>query len=289
MEQRFAKGLVTIALPTYNRAGSYLKPSLDSLIGQTYKNVEILISDNASEDDTEAVCREYEMHDPRIKYFRRTENIGPWGNANFFRSKVGGEYFLQASDDDIWEPTFLEKCVKLLEANPDAIAAGTNFIEFDDLGRTVSYYPELYYPNAEGLYKRLKQFILFDESDAKVMFVYGLWRSEAVANYILTEYWGWDMNFVFRGLTMGRFVLVNEVLFRKRISATALDPPRKKFFLRRVFDSLWQSRIKRVFSPFFYVRTGHILRTRELSIFEKFKLIFWNFFAMSRLFWQRKI
>ncbi len=61
--------LVTIAIPTYNRADGYLKQALQSAVNQTYKNIEIVVSDNCSPDNTEAVVRSYT--DPRIRYFQQ--------------------------------------------------------------------------------------------------------------------------------------------------------------------------------------------------------------------------
>lgn len=60
--------LITIAIPTYNRADSYLRHALDSALNQTYKNIEIVVSDNCSVDNTEEVVQG--LHDPRIRYFK---------------------------------------------------------------------------------------------------------------------------------------------------------------------------------------------------------------------------
>jgi glycosyltransferase involved in cell wall biosynthesis len=66
--------LVTIAMPTYNRADGFLKQALQSAVSQTYANIEIIVSDNCSTDNTESVVKE--MKDPRIRYFKHSENMG---------------------------------------------------------------------------------------------------------------------------------------------------------------------------------------------------------------------
>ena len=294
------KGLITIGLQTFNRANSYLPVTLDSVLAQTYKNFELIISDNASTDNTEEVCRKYAKRDQRVKYIKQKENIGYVANVNFLRTQGSGEYFLRACDDDLMEPTFLEKCVTLLDAHPEAILGATNFIEFDDRGNcTPPHNPKEFYPSEKDLYRRLKQYTLFYENDDKVMFFYcGVWRREAITGHVFVDYFGkkypynWDfqdMNFIFRGLAMGTFELADEALFKKRAWPDSFTPPKKKFFMRRVFDSIVFSRLKRFTTPFFYKRIAQIVRIKELSVFARAKLLFWTLFVMSRLFWSRKI
>ena len=89
---------VTIAIPTYNRADDYLKQTLKSALNQTYENIEIIVSDNCSTDNTEAVVNSF--NDSRIRYFRQQENIGANNNFNFCLKQAKGEYFLLLLDDD---------------------------------------------------------------------------------------------------------------------------------------------------------------------------------------------
>lgn len=90
----FVPPLVTIAIPTYNRANLYLTQAIESAINQTYPNLEIIISDNCSTDDTEMVIRSFK--DPRIRYFRQEKNIGGNNNFNFCLKQARGEYFFIA-------------------------------------------------------------------------------------------------------------------------------------------------------------------------------------------------
>ncbi len=290
--------MVTIGLQTFNRANTYLKAAVDSILAQTHKDFELVISDNASTDNTEEVCREYTKKDLRVKYIRQKINIGYVAHVNFLRTQVKGEYFLGACDDDLFKPTFLEKCVARLEDNPEAIMTGTNFIEFNDKWSTSPHDPKKFFPNEKDLYRRLKRYTLFYESDGKEMFIYcAVWRREAVVNDFFIDYfvkypYNWDfqdMNFIFRGLSKGRFEFVDEVLFLKRAWPDSFDPPVKKSPPRRIFNTLVYSRLKRFFTPFFYKRMGQIVKIKELSLWERAKLIFWTFFVMGRLFWRKKI
>lgn len=121
--------LVTIAIPTYNRAGSYLKQSLSSAINQTYENIEIIVSDNCSTDNTEMVIKN--VSDPRIRYFRQGKNIGANNNFNFCLRQAKGDYFLLLQDDDLIDCDFIETCVKSVnyEIDKGIIRTGTRVID----------------------------------------------------------------------------------------------------------------------------------------------------------------
>ncbi|MEK7507706.1 MAG: glycosyltransferase family 2 protein, partial [Patescibacteria group bacterium] len=262
-------------------------------------NFELVISDNASPDNTEEICRAYAKKDPRITYIRQKENIGYTANVNFFRTRILGEYFVWMCDDDLFAPTFLEKCVALLDAHPESIMAGANVIDFDDIGnRTPARDPNKFYPSERDLYRRLKQYTFFYESDGKDLFMFcAVWRREAILNFIFVNYfirypYNWDfqdMNFVFRGLAKGTSEFVNEVLFFKRAKSDSFVPSKKKSLPKKIYDSLVYSRLRRLFTPFFYKRMRQILKVKELSLWQRKKLILWTFFVMSRLFWKRKI
>jgi glycosyltransferase involved in cell wall biosynthesis len=101
--------LVTIGIPTYNRAQSYLREALESAITQTYPNIEIVVSDNGSTDDTEAVVRSY--GDSRIRYIKQRPPVVPNDNFNFCLQQARGAYFLLLHDDDMVDPDFIETCL----------------------------------------------------------------------------------------------------------------------------------------------------------------------------------
>jgi glycosyltransferase involved in cell wall biosynthesis len=102
--------LVSIGIPTYNRADTFLKETLSSAIRQTYSNIEIIVSDNYSTDNTESVVKS--CNDTRIRYYRQHKNIGAIGNMNFCLSKARGDYFLMLHDDDLIDAQFVEFCLR---------------------------------------------------------------------------------------------------------------------------------------------------------------------------------
>lgn len=114
--------LVSIGLPVYNGART-LTAALDSLLAQTCQEFEIVISDNASTDDTAAICAAYAAKHPRIRYFRQPRNIGASGNFRSVREACTGRYFMWAAADDRRSPDFLEVNLRFLEANPDYVGS----------------------------------------------------------------------------------------------------------------------------------------------------------------------
>ncbi len=112
------KGFVSIGLPVYNRA-QFLPRIFDVLLSQTYRHIEVIVSDNASDDETERICKEYALRDPRVRYIRQEENMGQLHNFRFVLEEARGEYFMWAYDDDWWAPTYVETMKKALDARPD--------------------------------------------------------------------------------------------------------------------------------------------------------------------------
>ncbi len=120
--------LVTIAIPTYNRADLFLRDAINAALQQTYSNIEVIISDNCSVDDTEAVVKSFA--DPRVRYFRQERNIGANNNFNFCLEQAKGDYFLLFLDDDQVDPDFIETCMDAAQDRKDLgiIRTGTRMI-----------------------------------------------------------------------------------------------------------------------------------------------------------------
>ena len=108
--------LVTIAIPTFNRS-TWLKSCVQAALAQTYRNFEVLVSDNASEDDTATMLKEFD--DSRLRVIRQAENIGLLPNWNACLAAARGEYIAVVSDDDLVSPAFLESSAALIRQEPD--------------------------------------------------------------------------------------------------------------------------------------------------------------------------
>ena len=125
--------LVTIAIPTYNRADGYLKNAIECAIAQDYKNIEIVISDNCSEDHTSELVASCMEQSSAIRYVRHEENIGANNNFNACLDEATGDYFLMLHDDDAIDPEFVSRCMSKLDTytEPGLIRTGTKVVDSD--------------------------------------------------------------------------------------------------------------------------------------------------------------
>jgi glycosyltransferase involved in cell wall biosynthesis len=111
---------VTVGMPVFN-GERFLSEALDSALAQTFGDFEIVISDNASTDATEQICRSYAARDSRVRYFRSDINRGAAWNHNRVFELARGEYFKWWSHDDLCAPEFLQECVAVLDGDPGVV------------------------------------------------------------------------------------------------------------------------------------------------------------------------
>lgn len=113
---------LTVGLPVYN-GENYLAEAIEALLGQTYENFELVISDNASTDDTADVCQHYAKQDSRIRYVRQPRNIGCAPNHCYLVHEARGELFKWAAHDDLYARDLLKRCIDALDEFPDVVLA----------------------------------------------------------------------------------------------------------------------------------------------------------------------
>lgn len=130
---------VTIGLPVFN-AERYLAETLDALLAQTFADFELVIADNASTDGTGAICQAYAARDGRIRYYRNARNIGGARNYNRVFGLARGAYFKWAAHDDLCGPTYLERCVAVLDQQPEVAFCWPQARIIDAEGRVVESY-----------------------------------------------------------------------------------------------------------------------------------------------------
>ncbi len=135
------KPLITIAIPTYNRADGYLKQSFGSALKQTYQNIEIVVADNCSTDDTSSFVKS--VNDPRIRYFRQKENIKANDNFNYCLQQAKGDYFLLLHDDDMIDDDFVACCMETVDYDTDIGIIRTGMRKIDSNGSVLGKYLNL--------------------------------------------------------------------------------------------------------------------------------------------------
>ena len=109
-------------MPVYNGART-IRTMLDALLNQTFGDFEIVISDNASTDDTAAICVDYAARDSRVRYFRQPVNVGVAANFKYVLDHARAGYFMWSACDDTRSPDFIEENARYLDAHPECVAS----------------------------------------------------------------------------------------------------------------------------------------------------------------------
>jgi glycosyltransferase involved in cell wall biosynthesis len=152
------KPRVSIGLPVFN-GEDYLEEALDSILAQTYSDFELIISDNASTDRTEEICRAYAAKDERIWYFRNETNLGAAKNYNRVFELSSGEYFKWATHDDLCAPEYLERCVEILDREPDVVLCYPKTSIIDEHGGLVENYFDGFNLRSPKPHERFRDFL----------------------------------------------------------------------------------------------------------------------------------
>ena len=199
---------VTIGLPVYN-GGMFIERALNSFLAQDFEDFELIISDNASEDDTEDICRKYVRKDHRISYHRFEINTGASKNFNHVFNLSHGEYFKWAACDDECHPSFLSLCVDALRNAPESVVMVYPQAELiDQLGKTIRKGSDL------RPYRRLACVLrgmnLCDP-------VFGLYKKKYLQKTnLIGPFFGADNVLLAEMAMLGEIREVDEILFRLR-------------------------------------------------------------------------
>ena len=140
---------VSVVLTTYNRE-SVLASTVEGILGQTYEDFELIISDDCSSDSTQDICRKYQKCDRRIRYQRNERNLRMPGNLNAGIRVATGEYIANMHDGDIYDTTLLHKWVSALEACPNAGFVFNAYRALDADGKERKIYREPLPPCSPG-------------------------------------------------------------------------------------------------------------------------------------------
>ena len=213
---------VSIGMPVYNGA-RFLRRSLDALLGQSYRDFELVISDNASTDSTPQIISEYAARDSRVRYLRAAMNAGVEANFRRVLSESTGRYFMWAGCDDWWAPTFVERVVSALERHRGAVVAMSDVEREDENGATLDTVrfsgamdPSRMTPGRLAL--------LLAGGRPLHLFVYGLFRAEALRRAFtgFAPVVAADRLLMCRMALTGAFVPVGEVLHKRLVRRASI-------------------------------------------------------------------
>ena len=132
---------IAIGMPVYN-GENFLSAAIESILAQTCGDFDLVISDNASTDDTEEICQAYVRKDSRIRYIRQSTNVGAANNYNVLFRMSDSRYFKWAAHDDVLAPGFLEACVRVLDRDGSVVLASPASALIDEADLPLHYSAE---------------------------------------------------------------------------------------------------------------------------------------------------
>jgi glycosyltransferase involved in cell wall biosynthesis len=218
---------VFIGMPARNASG-VIREALEAIRTQSYTDWMLVVSDNASTDNTAELCEVVASFDQRIRVLRQPSDLGMTGNFGYVLSQAAGDYFVWAAADDRWKPDFLRTCVELLDARPDIGLAFTGIENINARGQTVRSYPDLARLSGPASPGTVASFLLSPEINGKANLIYGLYRlpmlREVWKSVGIPDCWGGDMAFVLGVLARSGVAIGPNVLFQKRLRRSEQVP-----------------------------------------------------------------
>jgi len=230
---------ISVGVPVFN-AAAHLERCLECLRTQTFKDIEVLIFDNASTDETPLIAKRFVEQDPRFRYFRQSENKG--AAANFIDALEASDstYFMWRADDDLSAGNYIEELHNLLTSHPVARLAASSIHAIDELGRNPVRILDVPEVGNEGRIERMRKLL----TELSVSSFYGLWHRETLQNAFINAWnaypnsWASDHLTLFPLILEDQIVTTNTTTFTKvlRHRPVRVRPPvRKMVEMRRTF------------------------------------------------------
>ncbi len=207
-----AEPRVDVGLPVRN-GERFLPRALESLLAQDFRDFRIIISDNASTDGTRAICETYAAADPRIEYHRSDHDLGLARNHNRLFELARAPYFKWAAHDDEHEPSYLSRCLAVLDADDSVVCCHSESVVVDENGDELRRWSARTRIESPDPHVRFGEILRPHPVDV----VYGVMRSEALRQTGLHgAYYGSDHVLLAEIALLGPLVEVPEPLFRRR-------------------------------------------------------------------------
>lgn len=218
--------VVTIGMPVFN-GERFIREALDSILSQTYREFELIISDNHSTDDTPAIVRQYAARDSRIRYFRQPQNLGLFRNTEFVMQAGAGRYFMLVGDDDVYEPTYLERLVGILERSAEVGLAYSNFGYVSENGDLVPGGTPVLRRSSCSRFSNLLLYVIKRPCLPMMMGVFRMNVIRRALPFVPLKKMTGDVDNVFmvRVLALTNIEGVDQVLFRYRLKDRASSLP----------------------------------------------------------------
>jgi glycosyltransferase involved in cell wall biosynthesis len=264
---------VSIGLPVYN-GENFLRSALDSILQQDYADFELIISDNASQDATEKICREYAAKDSRIRYHRNEKNIGASGNFNRLVELARGEFFKWAAHDDVHLPGFLARCMEVIDQMPATVALVAPRAEvIDEHGNALNMTVENLNSRQPKAHQRVEHVI---RTVRWATALFGLIRTNVLKRTrLLQPYYASDHVLLVEIALLGEIWELPETLFQRRYHEGMSTNAHKNWRKLQIWFNPSQKGAKRFAPPFLRVGLEMIqaITLAPLPIWERFLCI----------------
>lgn len=263
--------LVTVGIPTYNRPAG-LERTLDCILNQSYRNLEIIVSDNCSTDPTVLpILEKYALQDERVKFYVQEKNLSIVPNFQFLLNMARGYYFMWAADDDSWDNNFIEVCVNGMLANKDVVLCMTDLKIVGADGKAT---PDKL--NRGFMQDNLlaRNFNFVKSTGETKYFFCGLYRTNLVKNIPFDNSWGGDHLFIFEALSKGKFLYLpgqSSFYYYRGGSSTNMDRVRKAFNIKSKYY---------FFEAYILKYTTYQFTFKHLTFIKKMALFFTNWIAL---------
>ena len=205
---------VSIGLPVFN-GERFVAEAIDSILAQTFTDFELIVSDNASTDRTEEICRQYAEKDERIRYVRNRENYGAAFNFNQTFHLSSGGYFKWVAHDDLLSPEFLQRCVDVLDRDASVVLAYPGWMAIDEDGRRLDRGYVTWDVTSVDVVDRFRRTMAMDSRGGGP--IWGLIRSEVLMKTRLQPPYPHGDHVLLAELSLyGRFFEIEAPLFQHR-------------------------------------------------------------------------
>ena len=203
---------VSIGLPVYN-GEPFLRETLDAILAQTYRDFELIISDNASTDATAQICRQYAFNDKRIRYYPMEENIGASRNFNRVFQLSSGQYFKWAAHDDLIASSYLAQCVEVLDRDRSVVLCYSQVQIINERGQFLQDYNLKLHTDSVNPATRFRELL----SQHLCYPIFGLIRASILRNTSLMGNYGHTDGVLLASIALqGKFSEIPEPLFFSR-------------------------------------------------------------------------
>lgn len=242
--------LVSVILPTYN-GQRYLKQSIESVLNQTHKDIELIIVNDCSIDDTRSIAEEFVKKDSRVKLINNDSNAKLPKSLNIGFEKAQGQYYTWTSDDNYFHPTAIEKMLQHLEENPDNVLVCCDFeiVNEDDTPREI-----------RNLNISPVQMMVGNPCGA--CFMYRESAAKQVGEYNVNKFLVEDYDYWIRMGLVGKIGHIAEILYTYRFHPKSLTATRMNDILKSTSKEI------REFLPLYLEKYSEIKNSKEIKELE---------------------